>query len=347
MKKIIICIILLLSLTIPVSAEELSAPSAPSDVQQLIPADQSNFGESLWYVVQNALESISPDISQALRICLTVIAAVLLVSMLKSFQSNARNITELVITITLATILLSGTNALIHQGAETVTTLSDYGKLFIPVMTAALAAQGGVTTAGTIYTATAMFDAILTSLISNLLIPLVYIYLALSIANSAIGEDILKKLRDFMKWLIGWSMKILLYIFTGYVTVTGVISGVTDATAIKATKITISSAVPVIGGILSDASEAVLVGAGAIKNTVGVAGLLAILAIVIGPFLRIGVHYLLLKLTAAVVSVFSDKKSMELVHDFSTAMGFLLAMTGTVCVILLISTVCMMRGISL
>jgi len=293
------------------------------------------------------LDVISPDVTQALRVCLTAIAAVLLVSMLQSFQEKIKSVSELVITIALSSILLSGTNSLIHEGAQTVTALSDYGKLFVPVMTAALAAQGGVTSAGTIYTATAMFDAILTALIGGFLVPLVYIYLALSIANCAIGEEILLKFRDFMKWFIGWCLKTLLYIFTGYIAVTGVISGVTDMTAMRATKLTISGMVPVVGGILSDASEAVLVGAGLIKNSVGVAGLLAILSTVIGPFLRIGIHYMLLKLTAAAISVFSDRKSAELIQDFSAAMGFLLAMTGTVCIMLLISTVCMMRGVNI
>ncbi len=347
MKKILLCLLMLLFLTVPVGAEELVAPDAPGDAQQLMPADQSNFGQAVWHVFCQALDAVSPDITQGLRICLTVIAAVLLVSLLGSFHENARGVADLVMTAALATVLLTGTNSLIHEGAQTVTELSDYGKLFIPVMTAALASQGCVTSAGTIYTATALFDAVLTTLIGTFLVPMIYIYLALSIANSAIGEDMLNKIRDFMKWLIGWSLKTLLYIFTGYVTVTGVISGTTDLTAMKATRLTISGAVPVVGGILSEASEAVLVGAGAIKNSVGVAGLLAILATVISPFLRIGIHYLLLKLTAALTSLFTEKKNADLIQDFSAAMGFLLAMTGAVCVMLLISIVCMMRGMNI
>lgn len=347
MRKAALCLLMLLLLTIPVHASELSAPVPQSDVAHLMPSDQNDFEQAVLELIQNAFDFIYPDITEALRTCLTVIAATLLVSMLQSIQSREKTTADMVITIVLSALLFAGTNSLIHEGARTVNELSDYGKLLVPVMTAALAAQGGVTTAGSIYTATAMFDAVLTSLIGSLLVPMIYIYLALSIANSAIGENVLSKFRDFVKWLIGWILKTLLYIFTGYITITGVISGVTDMTAMKATKLTIAGMVPVIGGILSDASEAVLVGAGAIKNAIGVAGLLAVLATVIGPFLRIGVHYMLLKLTAAVISVFSEKKSTELIQDFSVAMGFLLAMTGTVCVMLLISTVCMMRGMNL
>ena len=176
---------------------------------------------------------------------------------------------------------------------------------------------------------------------------MVYIFLAFSIGCSAIGEDILKRLRDFLKWLVSWCLKIVLYVFTGYITITGIVSGTTDQMALKAAKLTISGAVPVVGGILSDASEAVLVSAGLVKNAVGVYGLIAIAAIAMGPFLRIGVQYLLLKLTAAVCGVFGNKKTTELVGDFSSAMGILLAMTGAVCLILLISMVCFMKGVGI
>ena len=141
-----------------------------------------------------------------------------------------------------------------------------------------------------------------------------------------------------------WFLKIILYIFTGYMGITGVVSGTVDAAAVKATKLTISGMVPVVGGILSDASEAVIVGAGVMKSAAGVYGLLAMIAIWISPFLQIGLQYLLLKATAAVCAAFGEKRVTELVQCFSSAMGLLLAMTAVVCVLLMISTVCFMKG---
>ena len=141
-----------------------------------------------------------------------------------------------------------------------------------------------------------------------------------------------------------WSLKTILYIFTGYLSITGVIAGTADAAAVKAAKITISGVVPVVGGILADASEAVIVGAGVMKNAVGVYGLLAVAAILITPFLQIGAQYLLLKLTAALCGVFGVKEASDLIEDFSAAMGVLLGMTGTVSFLMLISTICFMRG---
>jgi stage III sporulation protein AE len=268
----------------------------------------------------------------------------MLISLLGSFPGKSKRVTELAGTITVACLLLGSANTLIHSAADTVTALSEYGKLLLPVMTTAMAAQGGITSSAALYTGTAIFDAILCALISGLLVPMIYVFLALAVANSALGEDLLKKLRDFLKWLVSWCLKTILYVFTGYIAVTGVVSGTTDQAALKATKLTISGVVPVVGGILSDASEAVLISAGVVKSAVGVYGMIAITAIAITPFLQIAVQYLLLKLTAAVCGIFGNKRSSELIGDFSAAMGLLLAMTGTVCLLLLISTVCFMKG---
>jgi stage III sporulation protein AE len=136
----------------------------------------------------------------------------------------------------------------------------------------------------------------------------------------------------------------VLYIFTGYMSITGVISGTADAAAVKAAKLTISGVVPVVGGILSDASETVILSAGIMKNAVGIYGLLAVAAMWITPFLTIGAQFLMLKLTAAVCGVFGVKEASDLIADFSAAMGLVLAMTGAVCFFLLVSIVCFMKG---
>lgn len=345
MKKFIILLLLCCTVFTPVYAQELEAPLPPEDVQAIIPDTGGGFGTAVWELICGVASSLDPEMAQAVMTCISAVAVSLMICFFRGLPGESNVSGDLVSTVAIAAVLLNATGGLIAEAADTVQRLSDYGKLLLPVMTAALASQGGVTSAAAIYSATAVFDAVLTALIAYVLVPMTYVFLAVSLANSAIGEETLAKIRDFMKWLIGWSLKTLLYIFTGYVTITGVVSGVTDQATMKATKLTIAGMVPVVGGILSDASEALLVGAGLIRSTVGVAGLLAVIGLVAGPFLRIGIYYLMLKLTAALISMFSEKRTATLVQDFSAGMGFLLAMTGTVCVMLLISTVCFMKGV--
>ncbi len=324
---------------------DFTAPTVPGGAQIYMPEDTQSFSEGLWQILSSALETLNPQLMEAIGICARLVAVTLLVTLLCNLHSPSVRMAELVGILTVGVIILGPSDSMIRLGAATVLEMSSYGRLLIPVMTAAMAAQGGVTSSTALYAATAMLDAVLSSLISRLIVPMLYLYLALSIAQAAIGENVLKKLSEFVKWLAVWMLKIVLYGFTGYIGFTGVVSGATDAMAMKAARLTISTAVPVVGGILSDASEAVLVSAGIMKNAAGIYGILAVLAIVMVPFLKIGIHYLMLKLTAAVTAVYGSPKMSELIGSVSGAMGLLLGMTGSVCLMQMVSTVCYMRGV--
>lgn len=344
MRKLIILLLFGFLCTVPVSAMDFIAPTAPEAAEDLMPAETESFAEGLWSILKTAISKIAPDVTAAAGCCMTVIAVVIIASLLNAMPGSSKKVIHFVSTLALSAILLGQANTMVNLCGRTVREISDYTKLLLPVMTTALAAQGGVSGATALYAGTAAFNAVLSTLIAKVLVPMVYVFLALCVAHGAIGEQLLKKLRDFVKWLVSWSLKTILYIFTGYLGITGVITGTVDATALKAAKLTISGVVPVVGGILSDASEAVLLSAGAMKNAAGIYGLLAVLAIWIMPFLQMGVQFLLLKLTAALSSVFGVSTATGLVEDFSVAMGLLLAMTGAVSFLMLISTVCFMKG---
>ncbi len=342
-----LCFCLLLSLfLIPVHAIDLVPPEVPEFGRSYMPEDTSNLQEGLTHILRNALLKFRPDLKEAAGVCLGIVAAAIAVSLIRFTPGGSDKTADLAGTVAISGMFLSAAGALVNLGAQTVLEVSNYGKLLLPVLTTALAAQGGITTSSALYAGTALFDAILSSLVSKVLVPMIYLYLAISATNSALGDELLKKLRDTVKWFMTWSLKTVLYIFTGYISITGVVSGPTDAAALKAAKLTISGVVPVVGGILSDASEAVLVGAGAVKNTIGLYGLFAVIAIWMEPFLKIGAHYLLLRFTGGICGIFASKRISDLIQDFATAMGHILAMTGAVCLMLLISIVCFMRGVA-
>jgi stage III sporulation protein AE len=342
--KIFLVVVLLFGLMMPVQASQITAPPVTGEAEALMPENMPGFGEGLLYIVKSAVKSIRPELASSCRLSVAVIGIAMLVSILNSFSGKVGGLVNLAGVIGISVLLLGTANTLIHIATDTIQEISNYGKLLLPVMTAAVAAQGGTVSSAAMYTGTAFFDALLSSVISLFLIPMVYLFLALVIGHCAIGEDVLKQIRDFLKWVISWSMKTVLYIFTGYMSISSVITGGTDKTALKAAKLAISGAVPVVGGIMSDASETILLGAEVVKNAVGIYGLLAVVAILILPFLRVGILYLMLKGSGAICGIFSPGKISEVVKGFSEAMGFLLGMTGTVSLLLLVSIVCFLKG---
>ena len=345
MRKLVFLLVLVSIFRFPVSALDLEAPRVPDQYSAFIPSDPKNLGEGILEMLREALLYFRPDLREAVSICMSVGAVAMLTSLLQNFPGVSQRYMDLGAIGAVSLLLFQGTNSMIHLGVETVGEISAYGKLLLPVLAASLAAQGGVTSAGALYGATALFSTMFSGVISTLLIPLIYFYLCLGVAKGVSDSELLNRFQDGMKSFMTWALKTVLYIYTGYMTVTGVISGTTDAAALKAAKLTISSMIPVVGGILSDASETILVSASTVKNAVGIYGLWAIAAIWLGPLVKIGTHYLLLKALAAISTIFTGKKISGLVDSFSGAMGHILAMTGAVCLMFLVSVVCFMKGV--
>ena len=131
--------------------------------------------------------------------------------------------------------------------------------------------------------------------------------------------------------------KIFLTVFIAYIGVSGAISGTADSVALKSAKLAISGAVPVVGGVISDATEAVLVGAGIIKNAVGVYGLLGVCAICFLPFVTIGLHYICFKAAAALASSVCNAKLMNLIDGIGSCFGIALGMLFS-CALLLFTS---------
>jgi len=344
MRKAILLIIVVFLFVSPVSAMEITPPEVPEEAREYMPYETESFGEGLWYIVKKGIEQLHPALAESAGVCLSIIAVVLLTSLLHSFEGYSKTIVTLVSTVVISLLLLKPANVLIGLGIDTVEELSEYGKLLLPTMATALAAQGAAASSASLYMGTTLFNTILTTLIANIVVPALYIYIAVFVANNAVSDDLLTNICKLIKWLITWALKIVLYVFSAYITITGVVSGSADASAVKAAKIAISGAVPVVGNILSDASETILVSAGIMKSAAGVTGVLALLAVWISPFVKIGAQYILLKLTAAICGLYGNKQSIGLIKDFSSVMGFLLAMIGTICLLHLISTVCFIKG---
>ena len=345
MRRIILMLMLISCLILPVNALDITAPETPEAAQAMMQDDPDSFSEGLLYIARQALPKIAPAFSESMRICAVITGVCMLLSLMDSLPGKSAEVLCSCAALVLGGVMISASKSLVTLGTDTVVQISEYGKLLLPVLTAALTAEGGITASTALYTGTAFFNAILSEAITKLMIPMIYAYLCVSISASAVETPILQKMKELIKWLMSWILRIILYVFTGYISITGVVSGNTDAAALKATKLAISGAVPVVGSILSDASEAVLVSAGVVKNAAGIYGLLAVLALWISPFIQIGVQYLLVKITAGFCAMYSSKNVVQIMFDFSTVLGILVAMTGTVCLMQMISIICFMRGV--
>lgn len=360
MKKIAVFLAVLLLLAAPVLAAEpteaLSDVLGADELTQSLPDEAAevldglspdgtpDFRSGVRSILRAAVGGSGGALRSGLRLCAVLLAMVTLCAVVRmSTQKDPVNAVSAVGALGICAACLGGMQSMISLASETVTRLSAYSACLLPVMASAMAMSGGTVSAGTLYAGTALFSGLLSRLIARLLLPGVSVYLVVAAAEAALADSLLSELREFVGWLISKSLRVVLFVFTGYLTVTGVISGSADAAAVRATKAAVSGMVPVVGSILSDASETLLASASALKSSMGVFGMLAVLAICLAPFLKIGAQYLLLKGTAAVSGTIGMPQQVKLVKHAAAAMGYLLAMTGACALMLLISVVCFLK----
>lgn len=299
-------------------------------------------------VVRRAAEHLPEIFADSLTGAALLLAVVLLCAIADGVQTAGAGESSRVVIMAGAfavTAACAGNvNSMMGLGRSTVQGMKDFSQTLLPAMAAVTAACGGAAGAAARQIATAVFSNVMLTMIDEMLIPLVYAYVAASAAYAALGNPGLKKIAMALKWVVTTALTTLLVVFVTYLTVSGVVAGSADAVALKATKMTISTAVPVVGRIISDAAETILVGAGVLKNTVGLFGMIIVLCICVVPFLQLGVHYLAYKLSSALASTVADSRLAELIDHIGSAFGLILGMTGTSALMLMISMVMGMAG---
>ena len=289
-------------------------------------------------------------VQKALRSGLLLLLIVLLTSLAegalpvgsgKTFQAA-----PLAAALAITAVAVADVNSLIGLGRETIGKIEVFSKVLLPTVAAATAASGAPAGAAARQAAALLFSDVLITLINRVFLPLTYTYIAACTAHAATGNEGLKRVASTLKWTVTTLLTALLLSFVAYLTVSGVIAGTADAVTLKAAKFTVSSVVPVVGSILSDAAETVLAGASMLKNTVGVFGMLVVLGMCVLPFLQLGIHYLTYKITAALSATVADSRAVGLIDGIGGAFGLVLGMTGACALLMLVSLVSAIKVVS-
>ena len=307
---------------------------------------QAQYGDSLDEGLENLLDTGTQELGGAVRtaarsgaLLLVILLFCALAESVGGLGKDGVKAASLAGTLAVTGVAVADVNSLLGLGTGAIENMTSFANVLLPAVAAVTAATGAVTGAAARQLAAALFSDLLVNLIHSLLVPLLYGYIAASVAQAALGREELKRMADLLKWTVTTVLTIITTAFVFYLTASGVVAGTADAAAVKAAKFAISGAVPVVGGILSDAAETVLASAGVLRGTVGVFGMVTILGLCLAPLLRLAVHYLAYKLVAALSCALGSGPACTLVDRLSSAFGLVLGMTGACCLLLLITLV--------
>lgn len=348
MKQLFFFFLMLTILTIPAAASSVpedlkhALPEGAEDILELEDLSGTDDLESgvlgIWqHMKEHAGEIVHQRVGGAVRILLVVLLCGLIEGGAIGDSGKTALFLPMVGALAITMLTAGSLDSLLGLGRETIRQLASFSKVLLPVLAAATAAAGGVTSATMQQMTTVLFVEILIHLIEALLMPLLFLYVGLLTAGTCLKDQRLHTLADGVKKVVTWALCTTMFLFTGYLSAVRILSGTADVAAVRLTKATISGVVPVVGGIISEATETVLVGAGIMRNSIGIFGLLAVLAACAYPFLQLSIQYLLYKLTAFISSMMGESELYKLISGLGGAFGLALGMTGSCALLLLIS----------
>lgn len=207
--------------------------------------------------------------------------------------------------------------------SDTLSAVLTFMKALVPSYFLSVAFCSSAGTSMVYYEATLFLITFVDVLLIKIIIPMINIYLVVSMANNLSKEDLLSKLTDLISIVIKWSLKSLLAVVLGFNAVQGLILPVADRIK-KSALMKAAGAIPGVGDVFGSVAESVL-GAGILlKNAIGIAGIVVIVIVCAVPIIKLAITSLIYRVSCAAVQPISDKRMLNCVNATAEASGLLL-----------------------
>jgi len=307
-------------------------------LSQLDFGDLSNFnvfgGANFWTVLGQILSGEYfkqyPDVlggiwgivGSVVLAVLPMVVLVVAITILCGFMGTAKSggVSHLVFFVAYAAVVLivmGNVSELIQMVGQTLNILKTQVDLVFPIILTLMVAGGATTSANIYQPAVAVLSSVMLQIFTWVVMPLFVVSLAFSVVSHLAPQTRLDKFVAFFNALFKWIVGVCFTVFLSFLAIQGITAGSFDSISIRATKMTMSGYVPIVGSYMSQGFDLIMASAVLIKNAVGLSGILLLLGIVLAPIVKIVVFSLALKLAAAITQPIGDTR----VSDFLTAMN--------------------------
>ena len=304
--------------------DKMGMDAVTADFQQLFPEYAFDGRQVMNYLIQgklwSALKELGSGITGAINsqsgeirtLFLTIlvlgVAAALFVNFADLFQDHqVSDIAFYFVYLLMIAVLLRAfvSGAVIVQ--EILKTVTSFMKLYIPTYMIAVGSASGIASATVYYQILLFIIYLIEWGYLSILLPVVYSYTLLTIINGVWMEEKLTLLLELLDKLISVSIKIKLGIITGFSILKAMISPVIDSLQSSALKKAMS-AIPGIGGLTEGMFEMVVGSAVLVKNSIGLYITLVMITLCSIPVLKLVLLAGVIKLSAALIGIVSDKR---------------------------------------
>lgn len=253
-----------------------------------------------------------------------VIFSSLLQSLQNAFEkSTVSKIADNVVFLVLVVFALNSFYIATQATQDAITVMIDFLRALIPILLALIATSGGVISVGVFHPILIFLMNTSGLLVTYFVLPLILVSTILSIVSIINDELKVTKLASLIRNVAVGVLGIFLTIFLGVLSVQGLTTAVTDGVAVKTAKFVTSNFIPVVGKVFADVTDTVISASLLLKNTVGIVGLVTLLAIVVFPAIKILVLALIYKFSAAILQPVGSKNIISTIDTIGKSVTYL------------------------
>ncbi len=304
----------------------------------------ANPKNSLMTIINNIVQYVIGEVYLNIQLLIKIITIAVLCALLKNIQLDNENkgnseLAFFVCYIALVLILVISIKSLFTDIIATVSNMTGFMYAIIPILIAILLSGGNVVTTGIFQPIMIILIEIIGTLFKTVIVPMVLFSTILFIINNISEKVQISGLAKLIKQLAVWMTGILLTVFATVVMAQGFVGGVSDGVALKTTKFALKTFIPVAGGYLSDATEAVMGSMLIIRNSIGIALMVGIVSVCLIPILKLLAIILLYKIAGALIEPISDKRIIKCIESVSDSLSTMLGILAGVTFMFLLSVV--------
>ncbi|MFZ5644053.1 MAG: stage III sporulation protein AE [Bacillota bacterium] len=239
-------------------------------------------------------------------VILAIICAVLQ-NLTSSFdRGTTGQLTYMVTYLVMITLAIGSFTIAINAGREVVDRMVTFMQAILPVLLTLLVAVGGFTSAAIYQPVVFVSIALIATIIRNIILPLILFSAILFLVSNLSSKFKVSNLAGLIKNVAMGLLGLMSTIFLGVLSIQGVAGAVGDSVVLRTAKFATDTFVPVVGGMFSDALEAIVSSSLLIKNAVGIAGVVVVLYIMLMPLVKILCIALIYKLAGAMIQPVED-----------------------------------------
>lgn len=302
-------------------------------------------------IISEIISAAANQSANPLKAFISIIAVMLLSSMLGTLKSSLENsrmqqIIDVVATLCITSALVVPVSNTVLHTTEIIVTASNFMLAYIPIMLVVMVSSGQAVSGSAYYSMMIMAGQGVSQIASNVIAPLLNAFLGISIAAAVSPNMNLSGITSFIGKIIKWLLGFVMTIFTALLSFKQIITTSLDNVSTRAVRFTLTSLVPVVGSALSDAYKTVQSSVNLLKSGLGVFVIISTAVVFLPVIAECLLWVLSIGLSKAAGEVLNLSQPCKVLEAVSTVVTTLLAIIFCIMAVYIISTavVLMMGG---